>query len=881
MRVKHTFFSLFLVLLIILLSVNSALAEDTLPKLPKGGDPREAENPLFDKFKMMEPIQNYLSGSVQMIVKGIDNRSQMEGESFRTPDGVDFSKIASPLNVGLNSPTMQAVGPGVLVPYRDPSPSFSRGLLVTRDFSARAMQTEPSLAVNPEDPDHLVMGTIDYNFPNNSIYVSIDGGATWEGPKQTKYLRDDLGSGGDPVLAFGKKNKVYLASISIGTKDYSIGSAAGEAEVSSMAVAASDDGGYTWNEPVSAARSTVTTDVQQDSSGRLRGTISLGFLDKPWIAIGPHPTIEDQEMLYLSYTEFVTRYDILYIGELPTLGVPTSLSTPKVVYSNDGGITWSEPVAVGPTVKSEFGSSNREGGGNDQPAAKAEKAKEEAAANDSTMNVGDDPQYRAEVIAAVQKPSEAAKEEGHKRTIQGPMPAVDSKGNVYVTWLDSTDDDAMKGIGEFYMAKSADGGATWEKPTRIASFLEPPFRPRNAFFRYWSSAFPKVAVGAKDELYVIYTALPPDRPSDEGDVFFIRSVDGGKRWSRPKRLNTDDTNAPQFFPAVTVGPDGTIHVMWGDMRDDAVATRYHIYYTSSTDGGDTWGFKNEQANIQVGDSRVTDFPTNPNKAFPSGAFIGDYFAIAATKDEAYMVWADGRLGEYGSINQKIGFARKRPVPNPEIFLSPDAGPGGETVTVQGHGFQPDMNYYLQIGGNTISAGRSNRDGVITASVFVPISGEGAHPVSLVDESGNAASTSFYMEFGFDTVQKELKSLNGEVVPSGTRSLTDTNSLTDTTPVTATTGKVKSSAAPLISYDARKIDSLENEIKSLKGLVQTLVTKQTVAPAQNSAQNSIMAAGMLAGNTSLPWGLAAFAGLILGAIFMYVRTAVGRKSDREG
>ena len=109
-------------------------------------------------------------------------------------------------------------------------------------------------------------------------------------------------------------------------------------------------------------------------------------------------------------------------------------------------------------------------------------------------------------------------------------------------------------------------------------------------------------------------------------------------------------------------------------------------------------------------------------------------------------------------------------------------------------------------------------------------------------------------------------------------------MTGTNPVTSTTGRVKPSAAPLVHYDARKIDSLESQIKDLKGLVQSLVTKQAVAPAQNlaqnSAQNSMVAAGMLAGNSSLPWGLAAFAGLILGAIFMYVRTAIGRKSDRE-
>ena len=87
----------------------------------------------------------------------------------------------------------------MLVPYRDPAPAFSRNLLVTRDFSDRTLQTEPYLAVDPQDPDHLVVGAIDYNFPSNSVYVSIDGGATWEGPKQTKYLRDDLGSGTEVV----------------------------------------------------------------------------------------------------------------------------------------------------------------------------------------------------------------------------------------------------------------------------------------------------------------------------------------------------------------------------------------------------------------------------------------------------------------------------------------------------------------------------------------------------------------------------------------------------------------------------------------------------------------------------------------------------------
>jgi hypothetical protein len=397
---------------------------------------------------------------------------------------------------------------------------------------------------------------------------------------------------------------------------------------------------------------------------------------------------------------------------------------------------------------------------------------------------------------------------------------------------------------------------------RIASFLEIPFRPRTAFFRYWASAFPKVAVGPNDELFVVYGALPPENSYDEGDIFFIRSTNGGTRWSRPKRLNQDETSNVQFFPAIDVGPNGTIHVMWGDMRDDVVGTRYHIYYSTSEDQGDNWGFTNEEIGLEVPDTRVTDFPTNPNKAFPSGAFIGDYFALEATADEVYMVWPDGRLGEYGGINQKIGFARKRAVASPEIFLSPDTGPGGETITVQGHGFQPDLTYYLQVGGETVVAGRTNTDGVITAEVFVPISGEGAHQVSLVDDSGNVAATSFYMEFGFDNIQSSLSALNEQVT-----ALAASNTLTPTT----NSGTVI--PTQFASYQVSQVDQLTAQVQQLSQAVQDLQADAVLAPAQ-----PIVASSLLAGGSSWQWGLAVFGGLVLGAAFTYVSLAQRRKNE---
>ena len=32
-------------------------------------------------------------------------------------------------------------------------------------------------------------------------------------------------------------------------------------------------------------------------------------------------------------------------------------------------------------------------------------------------------------------------------------------------------------------------------------------------------------------------------------------------------LNDDDTDHVQMFPSIDVSPDGTVHAMWGDLRD--------------------------------------------------------------------------------------------------------------------------------------------------------------------------------------------------------------------------------------------------------------------------------------------------------------------------
>ncbi len=689
--------------LLVLLLITASLSNAALAKHDEGPTfttPRPLDSSL------MEAFQKNLSGSMWLIAQGLDPR-------LTTAKGNPLGREFPPQQPQVRGIAPQAGGggQGPMVPYRSPSPKFSRNILVTRDFSRVPFQTEPHLAVNPKDPEQIILGVIDYNFPGITTYNSIDGGASWEGPYQVKYPAGDIGGAGDPVIAFDSDGNAYAASISVDVEEFTIRNSVGNAAVSSIPIAVSSDGGFTWSEPIASATSHIDTGPpEEDPQGRTTYDLSLPFLDKPWLAIGPSSKDPGKDVIYVTYTKFVTIFPIFFLNDVEAFTlVPRTETSIELVRSEDGGLTWSEPVSVSPVVITSVG------------------------------------------------------EDAPKRVVQGSQPAVAPDGTVYVNWVDSTDDDSFKGRAEIHVATSEDDGRTFVT-NRASDFNEIPFSPRNTFFRYWGANFPQISAGPQGEVYVAFTGLPKGEGADDGDIYFVASTDKGETWTTKKRINDDNTTRLQFFPSISTDPDGAIHAIWGDMRDDPVETRYHVYYSSSEDGGETW----------IENARVTDFPSNPNYAFPGGAFIGDYFTVAATEDEVYMAWPDARLGEFGSQNQKIAFARKGLMPLPSIFLSPPSGPGGKDVTIQGSNFQPDQDVYLEISGAVVSTVRSDPDGRFTARLFIPISGEGAHDFRAIDASGNIATGSFYMDFGFDNIQGSIQGINDRLDSVGAGPAGDDN-----------------------------------------------------------------------------------------------------------
>jgi hypothetical protein len=632
--------------------------------LANGG---EEEGRLSAKvFKIGEFLGGRLSSGVAYRLGAVETGRQFEG-----------------LAVEQLEARAQPAGPLITIPYRSPTAKFSRNLIVTYDIGNRPYQNEPHIAVNPNNPDHVVVVSHDFDVSCAVAYTSFDGGETWRGPSMPTPGPEDTFCS-DPVVAFGRDGTVYYTLLSIGSRPLRIGRLLFEADVASITLSVSRDGGITWERPFIASRGLVIPSADR---------AAIVFLDKPWMAVGPDRQDPRKDAIYITYTEFRTIYP--FLDYYPFVAEPTVEVSIKLVKSTDGGVTWTSPVAVSPVFSGLAG---------DEDA----------------------------------------------RLVQGSNVHVARDGTVYVAYYDSLDDGPFKGLFTPMVTVSKDGGRTWSKPSPVVpgGTWEQPFFLNPTYFRSWSSMFPVLATNPQnsDEVYIVFGALGL-QAGDNSDIFFSKSTDGGKTWSRPKRVNDDLTTRNQFFPTMTTSPNGTIHIMWGDMRDDPDNYRYHIYYTRSGDRGETF----------LENSRVTDYPSNPAYGIPS--FVGDYWGIAAADNDVYMVWTDSRAGFRGAPNQDIGFARIRPVRPPSMFISPPQGPAGQVISIVGDGFAArQKEVFIEVDGVVISSFPTDNAGRFTATIYIPVSGEGPHLIRAIDVLGNVAEATYYTSFGFNNVNEQLKSL---------------------------------------------------------------------------------------------------------------------------
>jgi hypothetical protein len=221
----------------------------------------------------------------------------------------------------------------------------------------------------------------------------------------------------------------------------------------------------------------------------------------------------------------------------------------------------------------------------------------------------------------------------------GPNLAIASDGTIYCGWLDVNVQNPQAAPSTLLVDRSTDGGATWGGDVPVQNILScPGFLTTGTGPDARARSYPCIAVSPTNPqlVYMVYAA-DPDGPGvgDEGDIYFVKSTDGGASWSTtPVRVNHDDpTQNDNFEPWMSVKPDGRIDVVWYDRRNDPGDALWDVYMATSTDAGATFS-----PNFRV---TQKSFATPPCPAV-SGAWMGEYLGIDTDGTYAYIAYTSGR-----------------------------------------------------------------------------------------------------------------------------------------------------------------------------------------------------------------------------------------------
>ncbi len=224
---------------------------------------------------------------------------------------------------------------------------------------------------------------------------------------------------------------------------------------------------------------------------------------------------------------------------------------------------------------------------------------------------------------------------------------MSGNGTVYIAGMD-------EGGGGFphndinHIYKSTDGGATWTNTYTGPSFPGPGVTAVGYFAcmfpddgGYWRHEGWGEPAAFNNFVHLVYAQHGTG--SDAGDVYYIRSSDGGVTFGTPFKLNSDSTTRPQWQPNLSVSPTGTLFATWYDAREGTTCTKgnpsvpcYRMWSRKSNDNGVTW----------LPDDTLSDVVSPlPGQSDPNiqPTYAGDYDYGAALLTKHVTSWTDGRV----------------------------------------------------------------------------------------------------------------------------------------------------------------------------------------------------------------------------------------------
>jgi hypothetical protein len=455
------------------------------------------------------------------------------------------------------------------------------------DVDPGRLYSSPAFAIDPKNPMRIIGGWADLRTRRCGVIRSVDGGSTWVRPDVSPdtgsfpFCSQSQGGVVQAPVAFGGGGMIYMALNGWGTEEAARTGGA-------VMVARSADLGDSWQTVVvRSARGKTGDDVEN-----IRPVQSIAVDRKS----GPDDTI------YVTFSRTAS-------SPAAPNAVPSS---PMVAVSHDGGKTFGDAVNLADKVFD------------------AQALRDQAFAAVTTTTAAPGPTTTTTAPPAGSKaatPNQAANF-GSAGTRNGMVARLDSKGNAYVTWPTGTANLALSPPSGLALSKSTDGGKTWSSAVSI------PFSYDNATGGP-AGSYPQFAVAPNGTLHIVYNRNPTPDITGTSEVYDRASYDGGKTWSEPRVLSDDDPKnfGGQFFPNLSIAPNGRIDVAWWDTRDRQGLRATDVYYTYSNDDGKTWS-KNQRITDQSVDRHYGIWGNNYDIASAPG--------IASNNSYVVFGWDDTR-----------------------------------------------------------------------------------------------------------------------------------------------------------------------------------------------------------------------------------------------
>jgi len=152
-----------------------------------------------------------------------------------------------------------------------------------------------------------------------------------------------------------------------------------------------------------------------------------------------------------------------------------------------------------------------------------------------------------------------------------PRMVLGRDGRVHVLWQEIVFSGGSHG-GEAFFARSTNAGRSFSNPTNLSNSRAGDGKGR-LDADYWHNGSLDLTRSADGTLYAVWTEY-------EGRLWLSRSVDGGQSFSEPRLIAGTDER-PARGPALATGPGSRVYLAWA-VGEDAEA---NIRLAVSTDGG--------------------------------------------------------------------------------------------------------------------------------------------------------------------------------------------------------------------------------------------------------------------------------------------------------